>query len=441
MHEAGARTHRAALMRLAAPLHRRLGRSIFAKLVAVMLVMAASLLTLVAGFFLLYVSPALNASIDRITEAYAQTIAAASPSYDTATEISRRLQLQIRYDGPDARWTTAPDVPAATEVKGARHGFFTGRRSYVVTAANGGTYVFAWTISDQVRRVHVVVLAVLLLLMAAVVYFAHRVLKHVLQPLHALEDGVARLTDGQLDVIVPTRGTDEFAMLTASFNQMVRRIRTMVRTRDQLLLDVSHELRSPVTRLKVAAELVTDPDMKGRMAGDLAEMEILIGELIELERLRDGHGLDATRQNVVPMLHEIAGLFEDRRPGVRVVAPSDIPADIDAERIRTVLRNLVENAIKYSGQDRRAVQLSAAITDDQIVITVTDDGPGIPDEDLPNLFEPFYRVDRSRSKRTGGYGLGLSIAKRIVEAHGGTITAENTPPRGASFVVTLPTPV
>jgi signal transduction histidine kinase len=126
---------------------------------------------------------------------------------------------------------------------------------------------------------------------------------------------------------------------------------------------------------------------------------------------------------------------------VRVVSnPGAIPVDIDTEQVRKVLRNLLENAVKYSLPDSRAVEVSAAQNGEHVVIRVTDDGPGIPDRDMANLFEPFYRIDRSRSKKTGGYGLGLSIARRIVEAHGGTIAAENNVRRGASFVVTLPKP-
>jgi signal transduction histidine kinase len=128
-----------------------------------------------------------------------------------------------------------------------------------------------------------------------------------------------------------------------------------------------------------------------------------------------------------------------------------------------VFRNLLENAVKYSQPDSRAVELTLTLSPaasamprraeaprstpapapsggDTVIIRVTDDGPGIPEADIENLFEPFFRVDRSRSKKTGGYGLGLSICKRIIEAHGGTITAENNPVRGASFIVSLPRP-
>lgn len=138
------------------------------------------------------------------------------------------------------------------------------------------------------------------------------------------------------------------------------------------------------------------------------------------------------------MLREVAETFQDRPPGVRVVSTAqEIPVDVDGEKFRTVLQNLLENAVKYSLPDSQAVEVWAAQNGERVVIRASDDGPGIPERDMPSLFEPFFRVDRSRSKKTGGYGLGLSISKRIVEAHGGTIAVENNPKRGASFVVTL----
>ena len=126
---------------------------------------------------------------------------------------------------------------------------------------------------------------------------------------------------------------------------------------------------------------------------------------------------------------------------VRVASTTpEILVEIDADRIRTVIRNLLENAIKYSLPDSRAVEVSAAQNGEYVVIRVTDDGPGIPEGDIPSLFEPFFRVDRSRSKKTSGYGLGLSISQHIVEAHGGTIAVENNVNRGTSFLVRLPKP-
>jgi signal transduction histidine kinase len=413
-------------------------RSVFGKLLTIMLAMAASLLLLVAGFFLLYVSPRLNESIDAVVREYARVVAATSPSYETAKRLASRVDVQIRYEGPAGSWATARDLSTIEGARRGKAGSFGLHPAYVVPAPDGGTYLFAWTFMQRTHTAHLMVLAMLLLLMAAVVFTAHAVLKRLLRPVRWLGEGVARLAEGHLDVVVPGRSRDEFRTLTDAFNQMVGRVRDMIRARDRLLLDVSHELRSPLTRLKVALELLPDVEKKARMAADLAEMEMMIGELLELERLRDSRGIRTSRQNVVPILEDVARNYHDRPPTVRVTAAPEIVADVDADRMRTVVRNLLENAVKYSVPDSRAVEVSVTQNGERVVIRVTDDGPGIPEGDIPSLFEPFFRVDRSRSKQTGGYGLGLSIARRIVEAHGGTITVQNNPKRGASFVVTLP---
>jgi signal transduction histidine kinase len=356
--------------------------SVFAKLMAIMVTLAASLLLLVTLFFWLAMVPRLNTTIHRMT--------------------------QPESRGHSSAHASASDAPRET-------------------------------VASSPDAAHAIVLAVLLFVMAAGVLSAHRVLNRLLQPLRALTDGVDRLSAGQLDVVVTTNARDEFGRLTDAFNQMVGRVRDMVRSRDQLLLDVSHELRSPVTRLKVALELVPDTGMKARMSADVAEMEMMIGELLELERVRDRHGIRTARQNVANIVDDAARNFRDRPPGVRVLPTEpEILGDVDPDLIRTVIRNLLENAIKYSLPDSRPVEVSVSQDGERVVVRVTDDGPGIPEADIPKLFEPFFRVDRSRSRKTGGYGLGLSISKRIIEAHGGTIEVENNAPRGAFFVVTLP---
>jgi signal transduction histidine kinase len=163
-------------------------------------------------------------------------------------------------------------------------------------------------------------------------------------------------------------------------------------------------------------------------------------ELLELERLRDGRTLRTTREDLVELLHEAAQTYKDTPPGIHVSAShSEIPLDLDVDGVRTVLGNLLGNAVKYSLPDSRPIELTATRERDTLVVRVIDDGPGIPAQDLVNIFEPFFRVDRSRSRKTGGYGLGLSICKRIVEAHGGHIEATNKPGRGTCFTLTFAT--
>ena len=174
------------------------------------------------------------------------------------------------------------------------------------------------------------------------------------------------------------------------------------------------------------------------MTTELAEMEAMIAELLELERLR-GHGIRLEPTDLAPIVREEAAAIAGRPPGIRIVALADeVLIDADGERIRSVVRNLLENAVKYSLPDSRPVEVSAAKDRDFVALRVTDDGAGVRDEDRAAIFEPFFRADRARSRTPAGYGLGLSICKRIVDAHGGAISVECSSPRGTVFVVTLP---
>jgi signal transduction histidine kinase len=387
-------------------------RSVFAKLLTIMLVMATSLLVLVAVFFAMVLLPVLNAPIRGLSGDYVHLFAATQPGYEDAKRISEEFAIDVRYEGPKGTWTTSPELPPVARALDDRRRF--GYRYSVVSAPDGGAYLFRWTYYRRLMIAHDLLLLSLLVMMIAVVVVAHVLLRRLLRPLRTLGDGVARLSEGELDVVLPNPTRDEFGALTGAFNQMVGRVREMIRARDQLLVDVSHELRSPVTRLRVALELLPDDAPRRHMIADLAEMEAMVSELLELERLRDGR-LRLEPHDLAALVREVAGAF----PNVRVNAKESI-ANVDAEKMRTVVRNLLENAVKYGGGN-----VTVNVADGEI--RVSDDGPGIPEADLASLFEPFFRVNRSRSKTPAGYGLGLSICKRIVEAHGGTIAVRNNP--------------
>jgi signal transduction histidine kinase len=287
---------------------------------------------------------------------------------------------------------------------------------------------------------HVWLLGLSLGVMVAVVLTTQRVLHHLLRPLQELNDGVTRLGDGDLGVSIPQTTSDEFGTLTDAFNRMAGRVREMVVTRNQLLIDVSHELRSPLTRMKVALELMPEDAQRARLSIDVAEMEQMIAGLLELERLRAGRGVALVRHDIVPIVREVVADYEDRPPGVRLDLNGSGPivVDIDAAQVRTVMRNLLENAIKYSLPDSRAIGVTIGRDHRGVSIRVADDGAGIPIADAERIFEPFFRVDRSRSKESGGYGLGLSICKRVMEAHGGSIALERGDGRGSTFVLSFP---
>jgi signal transduction histidine kinase len=412
---------------------------VFVKLAVIMLLMTVSLGVIIIMIFFWALGDGMMDSQEQLAKQFARAFVETSPNLEAARRAAERINIQIRYEGPDGAWATTNDLPSVEDVRQHRTGHHPpGTTFYLRQDARGGTYLFEWGYRRGFHDIHVAFIYLFLGLLVATTLIAYVSLRFLLRPLRTLSDGVARLSDGELDVVLPSGARDEFGVLTTAFNQMVGRVREMISARDQLLLDVSHELRSPLTRLKVALELLPSGEKRQQMTADIAEMEIMISELLELERLRDGRGVRLARQDVTALLRDVVETFRDRAPGVRLnMGPQEILLDIDPDKLRIVFRNLLENAIKYSLPDSRPVQISTATDAASVVVRVSDDGPGIPATDLGNLFEPFFRVDRSRSKKTGGYGLGLSICKRIVEAHGGSIAVENNPTRGASFIVTL----
>jgi signal transduction histidine kinase len=290
----------------------------------------------------------------------------------------------------------------------------------------------------QLQTAHDRMLLGLLVALVVIVFAGHALLRRTLEPIRWLREGVASLSEGNLEVAVPRRTSDELGALTEAFNQMVGKVREMVRARDQLLLDVSHELRSPLTRMKVALELCAPGEHTQQLGADVAEMEAMVTELLELERLRQGRGLRIERQDLMEVVRDAISAFEDRPPGVRLgTAPAQVLLSMDADKVRAVFGNLLENASKYALPDSAPTRIMVRELGERIVVRIEDDGPGIPEQDLPSLFEPFFRVDRSRSKSTGGYGLGLSLCKRMMEAHGGSIAVENNPRRGATFLLSF----
>jgi signal transduction histidine kinase len=382
------------------------------------------------------VNPQIDEALDRVLQAYAETVAAQQPDQETAREISRRVGLSIAHDGPQGSWTTSRSGGetslglTAADWSHARH---------VVESLGGGRYGFSWEVGVPIKAAHDKLVMLLLALIVGVVLLAHEALRYSLRSVRLLYAGVARISDGDLDVEIPRRSRDELGALTDAFNQMARRIKEMIARRDQLLLDVSHELRTPLTRMKVALALVPESPKRARMESDVEEMEITIQGILELERLRDPRGLHVDRHDIVALVREVSRPFAETRPGVRLVLPeSPIDVTFDLERVRTLLRNLLDNAAKYSLPDSRPVTITVGLERESVVVRVRDDGPGLAEADLRSVFEPFFRADSSRSKKTGGLGLGLSICKRIVEAHDGDIRAESNPDRGITVVVTLP---
>ncbi len=371
------------------------------------------------------------------------------PDTAAARAVTERLGIGMRIEGPGLVWTSDPGFPEFTDVDlppwpgeaSARAGIerglgvsallVRGEHRYLMSLQAGRTALGSGSVTEDVLDA---------LFMLAVLLGAYLLMRRLLRPVRVLSEGVDRLRMGDLDVEMPTRRTDELGRLIESFNAMARAVRQRIRARDQLLLDVSHELRSPLTRMRVALEMLPDSAGKRSVVEDVEEVEAMIAELLETERLDSPHGgLARAPTDLAALLRETVTAIGGEFPRVLLEgADEPLHADVDRERIRILVKNVLSNAIKYSRADGPPVRVVLDRGEGAITIGFHDRGVGIASDDLAYVFEPFYRVDRSRSRETGGYGIGLSLAKRIAEAHGGAIDVSSELGRGTSVLVSLP---
>lgn len=418
--------------------------SVFVKVLVTLVVMAALILVVVGTFIRFFYGSQLSEPVSRLVQRHVELLAGElgePPSLARARAIGADHGFQIRYEGRDAAWATTRGLPTIDEARSSapRLDPSTFHRYYLVSRP-AGTLLFRWDFG-WAAAVHDEIALSVLLLIVVFVLGAHIAIRYHLRPIRTLRNGVARLAAGDFEAQVPVAGNDELATLSRAFNAMSRRIGEMLAARDQLLRDVSHELRSPITRMKLALEFIPDDGKKRSLEADLRDMETMVVELLEIERLKDGRGgIQVERGDLVSLVRDLVCEQEAQPPGIRLTgAPSSAFVAMDGSRMRTVVKNLLDNARKYSLPDSGPVDVDIAVSGGGATLRVRDDGPGVPDGEISRVFDPFYRVDRSRARsEAGGYGLGLSMCKRIVEAHGGTISLLNNPRRGATAIVTLP---
>jgi signal transduction histidine kinase len=215
-------------------------------------------------------------------------------------------------------------------------------------------------------------------------------------------------------------------------------IEQMLEAKRQLLLAISHELRSPITRANVALSLMDSSVLKQGLVDDLNEMENLIHELLEAERLKSKHHVLNLTENSLNTFIQcvIKRHFPD--DNIKQQLENTLPnIPLDETRIKFVLKNLLDNALKHQKTNHLAIKISTQVDHKTIKLTIKDHGSGIATQHIPHLSEPFYRADPSRQRKTGGYGLGLYLVKLIIEAHGGELLIESELGQGTCVSITL----
>ena len=276
----------------------------------------------------------------------------------------------------------------------------------------------------------------------------------IARPLDRVALTARALGSGELTARTGLARRDELGAVARAIDEMADRVQALVRAQTELIANVAHELRTPLARIRVALDLAADGDpgvareSLAEIGEDLSELEGLVGDILASARLdlaRDdaataGPPIHPAPLDVADVVARAAERLRHRDPERTLevhVEPSLPRVDGDAMLLRRALDNLLDNARKYSPADR-PIRVGAAIRGDAVVVQVTDLGEGIEADDLARLFTPFFRTDRSRARATGGVGLGLALARRIAEAHGGTLAAESTPGAGTTMTLALP---
>jgi signal transduction histidine kinase len=274
-----------------------------------------------------------------------------------------------------------------------------------------------------------------MLVLVAVAYLWVRTL---LRPLADIRAGAIRYGAGDFSQPIPARTPDELGELARQVNGMADGLHGLLDAKRELLLAISHELRSPLTRARLNAELVDEGAARDALLRDLGEMRDLITDLLESERLTAGHAALRTEPaDLNALVREVvAQSFADRAP--RLALAADLPAlAVDATRIRLLLRNLLDNALRHSAGDALPPVVTTAFDSDSVTLQVRDHGPGVDEAQLPLLAQAFYRPDSARRRATGGVGLGLYLCRLVAQAHGGSMSLRNAHP-GLQIDVTLP---
>lgn len=269
-----------------------------------------------------------------------------------------------------------------------------------------------------------------------IIYLLFLFIRKILNPVKKLTDGVKKVSEGNFDVKIETTRTDELGTLIHSYNEMSHQVANMIKSKEQLLLDVSHEMRSPLTRMKLSSEFIDDIKIKKNILDDVNDLDKMITELLETERMNSTHGgLNKSKMKLNDLIDEVALQYSIVDLEIN---NDEIEINADKERLRLLLKNLIENAIKYSESSNEPVFVKVIEKNNNVEISIQDKGEGIPDKELEFIFEPFYRVDKSRTKESGGFGLGLHLCKNIVEAHKGKISVLSQIGRGTTFKIELP---
>ena len=331
-----------------------------------------------------------------------------------------------------------PDMPMM-QGRGRGHGmgpgygpggtFFT-----VQIALRDGTWVsFDSQLSPQASAMPLRLALTLLILLGTVIVLSLVAVRWVTGPLAQLATAAEKLGEDINRPPLPETGPSEARRAARAFNTMQQRLSRFIADRTRIFTAMSHDLKTPITRLRLRAELLEDEALRTKFTRDLQEMEAMVTQTLDF--MRDADAREAVqRVDAMALLESLQTDYQDSGSRVAIEGGIALPYPGRPLALRRCLTNLVDNAIRYGGQATIRIEDNA----DRLAIRILDDGPGIPEQELEQAFEPFFRGEASRNRETGGTGLGLGIARNIARAHGGDLVLRNRPEGGLEALLTLP---
>jgi len=302
-----------------------------------------------------------------------------------------------------------------------------------VTLRDGTRVTFDSYLSPQEQDMPLRLALTLAVLLGTVIVLSLVAVRWATGPLAALAGAAEALGADINRAPLAEKGPTEARRAARAFNTMQQRLARFIADRTRILAAMSHDLKTPITRLRLRAELLEDEALRAKFAKDLGEMESMVTQTLEF--MRDaGAGEPAQRVDVMALLESLQTDYQDTGAAVEIEGRIGEPLSARPQALRRCLANLLDNAVRYG----RRTAIRAEDDARQLTLRVLDEGPGMPEADLERAFEPFFRGEASRSRETGGTGLGLGIARNIARAHGGDLVLRNRPGGGLEAVLSLP---
>lgn len=409
-------------------------RSLRARLIVLFLLLAVAMtMTFVAGMQAAMRSgwqeiarPLISNYVDRLVAEIGTP-----PDVAKAQALTRTLPIRIRIEGPVVNWSSRAGEADNEWRDRHRHDPERSSSTWRPTRllADGHRISFGLASlprgddapDDRARLIGWATLLAMLVLVA----LAYARVRALLRPIDDIRAGAIRYGAGDFSQPIPTRARGQLGELAQQVNGMADGLHGMLDAKRQLLLAISHELRSPLTRARLNAELVDEGGARDALLHDLAEMRDLITDLLESERLAGGHAaLHTEAVDLNALTRDVVGTQR-----VTLELDTNLPtAKLDPTRIRLLLRNLIDNALRHNADASSPPTVTTAFDADALTLTVRDHGPGVDEAQLPLLAQAFYRPDSARQRTTGGVGLGLYLCRLVAHAHGGSLNLRNAHP-------------